>query len=119
VPSSTEQDAASGQPLTIVEIGRLMTVLQDQNFEQAKAIADNLQLKDQAGAALPEDDQALLKQTRADLALFFDTLPDGTIKAGDDYDNVRDKNDVRMTVRLRCGLPAVSTIIAAQLAARD
>jgi hypothetical protein len=115
VPDIETQDAASGAALSLLEIGRLMTVLQDQSFAATQSIAAALQLKGEDGQPLPEGDQALLKQTRADLALFFDTFPDGTIRAGDDFDVVRDKNDVRMTVRLRCGLPAVSTIIAAQL----
>lgn len=116
MPNIEEQDAASGARFNFKEVGRLMTVLQDQSFVETKALADGiLVLKTTEGEELPDLDQALLMQTRADLDYFFNTLPDGTIKSGEDFDISRDKEEVRQRVRLRCGLPAVSTIIAAQL----
>lgn len=118
MPTTNEQDEASGALFNFKEVGRLMTILQDQTFAETKALADGiLVLKTSDGETLQESDQALLMQTRADLAYFFDGLPDGTIRSGQDFDISRDKEEVRQRVRLRCGLPAVSTIIASQLAA--
>lgn len=121
MPSSAEQDLKPGTLLTNAEVGRLMRVIQDKTFSQTRSLADALQLFDTADppSPLPEDEQALLKQTRADLTQFFDVIGDGTIQAGDDFSQTRDKEEVRQAVRLRLGLPAVSTVVASQQAAAD
>jgi hypothetical protein len=120
MPSSTEQDLKPGTLLTNAEVGRLMRVIQDQTFPQTRALADALQLKEDDGSTpLAESEQALLKQTRADLSQFFDVRGDGTIQAGDDFSQTRDKEEVRQAVRLRLGLPAVSTVVATQQADAD
>lgn len=117
MPSSTEQDEKAGTLLTNAEVARLRTIIQDKTFPETRALADKLQLKDADGEPLEEDEQAELKHTRADIDYFFDTLPDGTIQAGEDYSNPRDKEDVRRTLRLRLGLPAVSAVVAEQVGA--
>lgn len=98
-----------------------MSLIQDRTFPQTRALADALQLKDAADppAPLPDDEQALLKQTRADLSQFFDVVGDGTIQAGEDFSQVRDKEEIRQRVRRRLGLPGVSTVVAGELAAGD
>lgn len=118
MPSSAEQDAQPGTEFTNAELGRLMSLIQDKDFDETKAlVAAKLTLKDDDGAALASDEQALRKQTRADLSQFFDVIGDGTIQAGQDFSQTRDKEEIRQRVRLRLGLPAISTVVAAQEAA--
>jgi hypothetical protein len=120
MPSSTEQDGQPGTALTNAEVARLMRVIQDKSFAETKALAaEKLTLNDEDGAALPDDEQALRKQTRADLKVYFDVIGDGTIRAGDDFSQERDREDIRKDIRLRLGLPAFSTIIAEQQADAD
>lgn len=111
MPSSTEQDAKPGTPLTNDEIGRIMQVIEDYTFAETKVLCNALILNDGAEppVILPDDDQALIKQMRADLDLFFNVFPDGTIRAGEDYDNTRDKDSVRRIIRRRLGLSPVSS----------
>jgi hypothetical protein len=119
MPSSTEQDAMPGTLLTNNEVGRLMRVIQDKTFSETRALADSLQLTSDGSTPLAEAEQALLKQTRADLQQFFDVIGDGTIQAGQDFSQSRDKEEVRQALRLRLGLPAISTVIAEQAAEAD
>jgi hypothetical protein len=120
MPSTEVQDNQPGTALTTRELGRLMRVLQDKSFAETKALAaEKLTLTDDDGAELPEDEQALRMQTRADLIQFFDVIGDGTIRAGEDFSQERDREDIRKDVRLRLGLPAVSSIVAAQEADAD
>lgn len=108
MPTSTEQDAASGLPLTNAELGRVMSIVQDLDFAKTKSLCDGLQLLDSDLVPLAEEEQALLQQTRADVSVFFDQYPDGTIRAGEDFDLPRDKEEIRQRIRRRLGLPAVS-----------
>lgn len=114
MPSSTEQDEQSGTLLSNNEVGRLMSLIQDQSFPDTRRLADRLQLTGDDSTPLPEDEQALLKQTRADLNQFYNVVGDGTIQAGEDFSQTRDKEEIRQRVRLRLGLPAVSTVVASQ-----
>lgn len=120
MPSTDVQDNQPGTPLTNAELARLMRVIQDKTFAETKALAEEkLTLKGEDGEALPADEQALRMQTRADLIQFFDVIGDGTIQAGQDFSQVRDKEEIRQAVRLRLELPAVSSVIAGQQAEAD
>jgi hypothetical protein len=121
MPSTDIQDAQSGAVFSNAELGRLMRVIQDKTFQETRALAvERLTLFEDDGATpLAEAEQALRKQTRADLLQFFDVVGDGTIQAGQDFSQVRDKEEIRQAVRLRLGLPAVSSIIATQEAEAD
>lgn len=120
MPSTEVQDNQPGTPLNTAELARLMRVIQDKTFDETKALAAaKLTLKDDEGAELPGDEQALRMQTRADLIQFFDVIGDGTIRAGDDFSQERDREDIRKDIRLRLGLPAFSSVIAGQQAEAD
>lgn len=121
MPSTDIQDAQSGAAFSNAELGRLMRVIQDKTFQETRALAaERLTLFEDDGVTeLAEAEQALRKQTRADLIQFFDVVGDGTISAGQDFSQVRDKEEIRQAVRLRLGLPAVSSIIASQEAEAD
>lgn len=120
MPSSDIQDEQTGSPLNNRQLGRLMSLIQDQSFAETKRLAaEKLTLKDDDGAELPEDEQALRQQTKADLIQFFDVIGDGTIQAGQDFSQARDKEEIRQRVRLRLELPAVSSIVAQQQADAD
>jgi hypothetical protein len=120
MPSTTEQDSQPGTALTNAEVARLMRVIQDKTFAETKALATaKLTLTDDDGNPLEEDEQALRKQTRADLIQYFDVIGDGTIRAGEDFSQERDREDIRKDIRLRLGLPAVSTVVASQQAEAD
>lgn len=110
-------DAKPGTLLTPKEIGKVKDIIQDQTYPATKQLCDALQLKSEdASTPLAETDQIMLKLTRFDLDVFINEYGYGTVAAkggreGDDYDKVRDKEEVRQTLRLRLGLPAVSQTI--------
>lgn len=112
MPSIEEQDQTSGAAFTPQEIGRVMKIIQDKSYPDTKGLCDALTLFDADGETpLADEAQALRQQTRAEMIVFFDQYGDGTIKAGEDYDQSRDKEEIRQSIRLRFGLPAISTAV--------
>jgi hypothetical protein len=126
VQTATEKiRGLSGALLDEVELSQVKEIVEDKDIATIKTLCAALQLKYapadtlpdgvSVGDPLPEAKQGLLKLTRYDLGFFYDRSPEGTVKVkggkeGDDFDVERDREDTRERLRLRLGLPAISTM---------
>ena len=109
--TEVEIAAMSGSVFTEMEVELVRDIVLDQTYDAVKALMDLLTLFDD-GTLTPKIDslQARRKLLRAWLNVFYDIFLDGTVavkggKEGDDYDNLRDKNELRGRVRRMLGLP--------------
>lgn len=103
--------AQSGSVFSEMEIELVRDIVLDQTYDAVRSLMDELTLFDD-GTLTPKIDslQARRKLLRAWLSVFYDIFLDGTVavkggKEGDDYDNMRDKNELRGRVRRALGLP--------------
>ena len=121
----TEIDALSGAEFTTGEISRVKRICIDQDYATIAILLDRiLTLRAEpvspatVGVPLDDDDQSERKVMRSHLLVWYNEFLDGTIavkggKRGTDFDNVRDKEDLRREVRRMLGLPLVSPEVLA------
>lgn len=109
-----EIDQLSGAEFSPSEISKVKRIIVDKNYSETESLLGLLTIYE-SGTQNPVDDeeQAERKLMRSYIKVYFDKFLDGTVKVkggkrGTDFDNVRDKSDLRKEVRRMLGLPSMT-----------
>jgi hypothetical protein len=107
---TTEIRAQSGAAFDEDETAMVEDIVLDQTYQAVSELLTKLTLFQSDGTTpLIDTKQARRKIMRSHLAVFYNRFLDGTVaKTGTtDFDNMRDKNELRERVRRLLGLPPI------------
>lgn len=107
----------SGAEFTTSEISEVKRIVIDKTFSEIKSLLELLTIYEPGDSDTPvpidEAEQSERKLMRSYIITYFDKFLDGTVKVkggkrGTDFDNTRDKSDLRKEVRRMLGLPSMT-----------
>ncbi|MBS3914455.1 MAG: hypothetical protein KG003_08145 [Bacteroidetes bacterium] len=111
----TQIEALSGGEFTTQELTYIRRIVIDKSFSEIKNLVPLLTLFDDQDppVVLPDEEQSERKLMRSHVKVYFDKFLDGTVKVkggkrGSDFDNTRDKMDLRREVRRMLQLPSLT-----------
>ncbi len=107
-------DELSGAEFSTSEISEVRRIIVDKTFTETRLLLDTLTIfESDIQDPVEESNQSERKLMRSHIIIYFDKFLDGSIKVkggkrGTDFDNTRDKSELRKEVRRMLGLPSMT-----------